>query len=142
MSKRDQAKRLVRAALSQVRRRLTEPEPDPPEDLEASEVVLDAFQAVHKHGIGWEFTFVDLRDRETRQSTGTVAGALLLSEDELIERAAELDVDTSWILLHDRIEESTRVAMRLRARGYHDVWGLGGGFAAWRLEGGPVQDAA
>lgn len=108
-----------------------------PDELEPEDVQLDAFALVHKAGIGWDLSFIDLRPAETRVATGMVEGAVSVDAQDLDAVVQSLDPHTIWVF-YGPLQASVDAALHLRRHGHGDVWCMRDGFEGWRREGGPT----
>jgi rhodanese-related sulfurtransferase len=114
----------------------------PPDDLGGlgpDDVQLEAFHVLQRAGIGWEFAFVDIRERAEIADLGSVPDASSLPLSELEARWREVPTDRTTVLLCPTGDRSATAALRLRALGRDDVWAVRGGLRAWAREGGPLE---
>lgn len=81
---------------------------------------------------------VDVRQAE-EFSKGSVPGAKNFPADSALLRAAELKKDKPLILVDERGVHAGRLATRLRAAGFAQVFVLNGGLSAWRQAGLPLR---
>lgn len=106
------------------------------EELEPIDVVFDAFAVISKAGIGWDMVYVDVRPV---QAVHTLPDAQHIPLAELRAREAEVPRDVTVVVVGETEAEGVQGALVLRAAGHDDAWGLGGGLAAWKREGGELE---
>jgi rhodanese-related sulfurtransferase len=72
-------------------------------------------------------------------ATGSLPGARNIPADKLDERARDIKKDKPVIVVCASGSRAGRVAARLRASGFGEVYVLAGGLAAWREAGLPIR---
>jgi rhodanese-related sulfurtransferase len=72
-------------------------------------------------------------------ATGSLPGARNIPADKLDERTRDIKKDKPLIVVCASGSRAGRVATKLRASGFGEVYVLAGGLAAWREAGLPIR---
>lgn len=111
--------------------------PAPP-TLDTSEVLVQAFEVLHKRSIGFEWALVDLRTVEERDRQGLIPGARVITTERLLQLRPE-DIEGEAVVLVDGGGTTAAVmAATLRSQGWTSTWAIEGGAPSWKKERGPV----
>ena len=102
-------------------------------------------QGIERHSAG--ATFVDVRDSGDVAKSGTVAGALRITRGMIEFRAdeghalhhADMKKDAELVLICAAGGQAALAGKTLVDMGYSNVSNVGG-FEAWKMAGGPVED--
>lgn len=81
---------------------------------------------------------LDVRSHAEADETGMLPHAVLMPQDELEARAAELDRDGVWVVVCRSGVRSRRAVATLRSLGFRQAVSLQGGVEAWRAAGGTL----
>jgi len=85
------------------------------------------------------FTILDVRDRQT-YNQGHIMGALPMTIDSLVDAAAKSLSRSRDIYVYGTTDADTAQAVQaLKRAGFENVSELKGGFAAWKVIGGPTE---